>query len=129
MAQRSVALGNSRYRVGCSQRAVVASRGAKVPGDLERKYFEYDRKIVAGVLDTLQAAVNEGAAQMEMVADERMFDKSLSGTLSRASQHLHRIAGKLEKLLQDVGNATGYPEMARDLPAARAVVRRLPNRQ
>ena len=127
MAHRNPAHRNSRQRLGCS-RAVAASRGTKISGDLERKCFEFDRKIVARVLDTLQGAINEGAAQMEMVADERMFDQSLSGTFSRTAQHLDRMARRLAKLIDDVANATGYPKIA-NYPVERAVVRRLPLRQ
>jgi hypothetical protein len=129
MARRGLAPGNSRCRLDHSERTVTEKRGTKIPGDLDRKCFEFDREIVAGILDTLQGAINAGAAQMEMVADERMFDKSLSGTFSRTAQHLNRMARKLEKLLDDVTNATGYPKLAMDYPVERAVVRRLPNRQ
>jgi len=128
MARRSPAPGNSRCRFGHSERTVTEHRG-KISGDLERSCFEFDRKIVAGVLDTLQGAIDEGAAQMETVADERMFDQSLSGTFSRTARHLNRMARKLEKLLGDVANATGYPKIAMDYPGAGAVLRRLPERQ
>ena len=113
MARRSPAPGNRRCRLGHSERIVIEKRG-KISGDLERKCFEFDREIVAGVLDTLQGAITEGAAHMEMVADEQMFDKSLSGTFSRTARHLNRMACKLEKLLGDVTNATGYPKIAMD---------------
>ena len=128
MDRRSLVRGNSRYRLNHSQRAVTARRGTKT-GDLERTYFEFDRKIVAGVLETVRGAINEGAVQMEMVADERMFDKSLSGTISRTAQQLNQIARKLEKLLDDVANTTGYPEIAMDSQAGGAVERRLSTRQ
>jgi hypothetical protein len=129
MDRRSLVRGNSRYRLNHSQRTVTARRGTKTAGDLERTYFEFDRKIVAGVLETVRGAINEGAVQMEMVADERMFDKSLSGTFSRTAQQLNQIARKLEKLLDDVANTTGYPEIAMDSQVGRAVVRRLSTRQ
>lgn len=129
MDRRSPAPSNSRDRLGRSERTATENRGIKISSDLERKCFEFDRGIVAGVLDTLQGAINEGATQMEMVADERMFDKSLSETFSRTAQHLNRMARKLEKLLGEVADATGYPKIAMDYPIGRAVVRRLPIRQ
>ena len=124
MARRSPAPSNSHQRVIHSERALTESRRTKLSGDLERKYFEFDRNIVAGVLGLLQSAVNTGAAQMEMVADERMFDKSLSGTFSRAALHLNQMGQKLGVLLGEVSGATGYPKPALEFAVAHAVVRR-----
>ena len=122
MALSSTASSNSRFRVGHADRA--HNLRSKV-SNLDQKCFEFDRKVVAGVLDTLQAAVNQGATQMEMVADERMFNQSLSGAFTRSAHHLDRMAHRLERLLEDVASATGYPKIA----LGRAVIRRLPTRQ
>ncbi len=129
MARRSQALDNFRVRSGHSDRTFAKGEGNAISGDLERKCFEFDRKIVTGVLDTLRSAIKEGALQMEMVADERMFDDSLSGDFSRTAEHLNRMSGKLKKLLGEVCSATGYPKLALDYRGPGAVVRRLPHRQ
>jgi hypothetical protein len=47
--------------------------------------------MVAGFLDALQDVLDDGAAQMEMVADERMFDAALSGTFAATAQNLYRM--------------------------------------
>jgi hypothetical protein len=127
MPQRSPAHGNSRRRLGRAERRVALKRGHNITGDFDRKCFEFDRKIVVGLLDTLRRAINEGATHIDMVAAERRFDESLLGTFSLTAQHLHRMVSKLEKLLGDVAEATGYPKMVTDCPVGSAVVRRLPN--
>jgi hypothetical protein len=127
MSRRNPALSNTRWQLGHPE--FVSKRGTEKSDDLERKYFDFDRKIVALALNTLRGAVNQGATQMEMVADERMFEKSLSGTFSRAAHHLDQMERTLGKLLNDVASATGYPRIAAASPLGRAVVRRLPVRQ
>ena len=122
MAMSSAVSGNSRFRLGHAER--VRHPRSKT-SDLDQKCFEFDRKIVAGVLGALQAAINRGATQMEMVADERMFDQPLSGAFARSAQHLDQMAHRLQNLVDEVADATGYPKLA----AARAVIRRLPARQ
>jgi hypothetical protein len=124
----STATSNPRSRPGHAERTAFKKRVGKSFGDLDGKYFDFDRKLVARVLDTLRGAMDEGAAQMEMVADERMFEKSLSGTFSRTALHLDRMARRLGKLLDDVGSATGYPKIGANFPLMHAVVRRLPIR-
>jgi hypothetical protein len=126
MIRRSSAPNHLRGQLNQSKR--TGTGGAAVVSDLERQYFEFDRKIVAEVLDTLRNAIAEGATQMAMVADERMFDRSLSGTFSRTALHLDRMGGRLEKLLGEVGQASGYPKLAVERPAKTGVLRRLPDR-
>jgi hypothetical protein len=127
MSRRHPALSNTRCQLGHPE--FMSKRGTENSDDLERKYFDFDRKIVALALSTLRGAVNQGATQMEMVADERMFEKSLSGTFSRAAHHLDQMECTLRKLLDDVASATGYPRIAAASSPGRAVVRRLPVRQ
>jgi hypothetical protein len=109
MARRNFAPGNSSYRLGYSERRETKNRRNEVSARLERKWFEFDRNIVTGVLDTLKGALHEGAAQMEMIAAEQMFDVSLSGTLSRTARRLGRMETLLKKLGLEVNGATGYP--------------------
>jgi hypothetical protein len=128
MALSNPASGNSRIRLGQNRAHRSENHATKPSGSLDRKFFEFDRKIVSGVLDTLQGAIGEGATQMEMVADEHMFDPGLSGTFSRTAQHLDRMARRLAKILGDVASATGYPKIAMDHQVARAAAPRLPVR-
>jgi len=128
MAQRSLAHGNSRYRLGHAERSVPEKRERNITGDFERKCFEFDRKIVVGTLDALRGAINESATQIGMFADERIFDESLARSFSRTTRHLNRMVSRLEKLLTDVASATGYPKIAPGYPPRHAVVRRIPNR-
>ena len=69
MIRRSSAPNHLRGQRNQSKR--TGTGGAAVVSDLERQYFEFDRKIVAEVLDTLRNAIAEGATQMAMVADEQ----------------------------------------------------------
>lgn len=126
MRRRNPALSNTLRPLGHPE--FMSKRGTENSDDLERKYFDFDRKIVALALNTLRVAVNRGATQMEMVAEERMFEKSLSGTFSRAAHHLDQMERTLGKLLDDVASATGYPRIAAASPLRQAVVRRLPVR-
>jgi hypothetical protein len=72
--------------------------------------------MVAGFLDALQDVLDDGAAQMEMVADERMFDAALSGTFAATAQNLYRMVVTLEKLADDIAKAPGYPNLAVSRP-------------
>lgn len=109
MARRNLAPGKPSYRLGYSVRGETKNRRTEVSAQLERKWFEFDRNIVTGVLDTLKGALHEGAAQMDMIAAEQMFDVSLSGTLLRTSRRLGRMETRLKKLGLEVDDATGYP--------------------
>ncbi len=128
MARRHPAPSNSRSRPDRSERSANGNRGFEISSDFERKCFEFDRKIVAGVLDALRGAISDGVTQMAMVANEKMFDSSVSGTFSRTVQHLKQMLHQLEKLIEDVANSRGYPKVAIERPLARATVRRLPDR-
>jgi hypothetical protein len=110
MARPNLASGNSQYRPGYSERAGTKSRRTEVSALIERKWFEFDRNIVTGMLDNLHRAIDQGASEMEMIATEQMFDGLLSGSFSRIARHLGRAAIRLEKLALDVSCATGYPK-------------------
>ena len=129
MAQRSFAPGRTRSRPGHSGRGISRMRGKQTPADFEQQCFEYDRRIVVKVLDTLWSAISQGAVQMETVAEERVFEQSLSADFLRTAQRLHRMERTLEELLLDIGNATGYPRIAAAHSPQRVEVRRLPSRQ
>ena len=126
MARRTATSGNSRYRSGHSRGRAFEGRSSKIPADLERRCFEYDRKLVANLIDKLRSAIDNGAVQIGLMADEQMFDDSLSDDLARMAQRLDRMAARLNELVVEVGNADGYPKMPSAHPPTPAEVRRLP---
>jgi deoxyribose-phosphate aldolase len=68
-------------------------------------HFEIDRSTVTLQLRNLRRAVDEGAMEMDMVAAERVFGKSLSDALIRSARRLHSIATDLDSLLRLVARA------------------------
>jgi len=129
MSRRSLADAHSPWRAGHSTGRLNGNRHADRSAELERKFFEYDRRIVSGVLNTLRESIHEGALQLDMVADEQMFDESLSADLSRTSRRLDRIYHALEGVLGAVAKATGYPDIIVRTPRKRAELQRLSLRQ
>ena len=89
---------------------------------LERKWFEFDRSTVTEVLGKLLSSIHDGAAQMEMIADERMFDTLLSRTFARTSRRLDHVVANLKRLGVKVNDATGYPKPQRN-PVRDSIVR------
>ena len=69
------------------------------------EYFEIDRSAVLDQLQNLRRTIDEGAEEMEMVAAERVFDKSLSRLLEGRARRLHRTAKDLNSLLRSVARA------------------------
>jgi hypothetical protein len=67
--------------------------------------FEIDRSNLVLQLRTLRYAIDESALEMEMVATERVFGKSLSGALTRGGQKLRVAARDLNRLLRLVERA------------------------
>jgi hypothetical protein len=125
MERHTVATAKSRWRIDHATRSAGENRGARSPSDFEQEFFEFDRQIVSNQLHQLRAAIHEGAVQLEMVADEQMFDEALSATLSRTSRRLEQMWRGLEGLLKDVAKADGYPDVSIRLPGKRAVIRAL----
>ncbi len=126
MARHTIASSNSRHRPGCARGR--AFNGTKIPADFERRCFEYDRKLVAVVIERLEAAIGQTAAQMDMVAEQQIYDESLSATFARIAQRFHWMTHELNDLMAEVGDAEGYPKMPRDQATTAAVVRPLPPR-
>jgi hypothetical protein len=125
MSRRSLDSAQSQWRAGHATRRFSETRRGQTSADLEQEFFEFDRRIVLGVLNDLRDSIHEGAMQLEMVADERMFDQSLSANLSRTSRRLDRIYRILESVLGDVAKASGYPDIVVRTPVKRAVVRQI----
>jgi hypothetical protein len=123
MSRRSLDSAHSQWRVGHATGRFNETRRGESSADLEQRFFEFDRRVVSGVLNDLRDSIHEGAMQLEMVADERMFDQSLSANLSRTSRRLDRLYRTLESVLGDVAKASGYPDIAVRTPVKRAIVR------
>jgi len=80
--------------------------------------FDFDRATVARELKTLRRAIEEGAKQIDMVAAERVFAKSLSRALTRRARKLHLVARDLERLLRLVARAHIPKEAERPKPGS-----------
>jgi hypothetical protein len=80
-------------------------RGFSKPPNVSLEYFEMDRSTVLEQLQNLRRTIDEGAKEMEMVAAERVFDKSLSRLLEGRARSLHRTAKDLNSLLRSVARA------------------------
>jgi hypothetical protein len=110
MARHSLASGNSQFRPGYSERAEARNRRPQISAALERKWFEFDRNVVTGVLNNLQRSIHQGATQMEMIAAEQMFDTMLSKNFSRTARRLGRVVLNLKRLTTEVNGTSGYPK-------------------
>jgi hypothetical protein len=71
----------------------------------QREIFEIDRSNLILQLRSLRRAIDEGAEEMEMVAIERVFSKSLSGVLARGGQKLRLAARDLNRVLRLIERA------------------------
>src|ERR1700733_3127571 len=96
MARHSVAYGSPVLRAGSSVRTGSRNRRLEISPALERKWFEFDRNAVTGVLNKLQGAIHHGATQLEMIAAEQMFDSMLSKAFSQTARRLDRLLLKLK---------------------------------
>jgi len=67
--------------------------------------FEIDRSNLVLQLQTLRYAIDESALEMEMVATERVFGKSVSGALMSGGLKLRLVARDLNRLLRLVERA------------------------
>jgi hypothetical protein len=81
-----------------------------------REIFEIDRSNVVLQLRTLRRAVNEGAQEMELVAAERVFAKSLSRTLMKRARKLHLTAKDLNGLIRLVERSHAEKPLGRPAP-------------
>jgi hypothetical protein len=78
---------------------VIAATGFDSRVD-QNEIFEIDRSTLVLQLRTLGRVINEGAEEIEMVAAERVFGKSLSRTLKRRAEKLRLIAKDLKGVLR-----------------------------
>jgi len=71
----------------------------------QNEIFEIDRANLVFQLRSVQRAIDESAEEMEMVALERVFVKSVSQALTRTSRKLYAVAKDLKNLLRIVERA------------------------
>src|SRR5260370_25482988 len=64
----------------------------------DSRIFEIDRSDLVLHLRTIRRAINESAEEMEMVAIEMVFVKSVSQALIRAARKLYRVSEDLSVL-------------------------------
>ena len=67
--------------------------------------FEIDRSNLILQLRTILRAINESAEEIEMVAIERVFVKSVSQALTRTARKLYQLAKDLTVLLRIIERA------------------------
>jgi hypothetical protein len=90
-------------------------RLSQLEGDAAQ-IFEIDRSTVVVQLRSLRRAIDEGAEEMEMVAAENVFSKSLSRTLVGSARKLHLVARDLNRLLRLVERADVDKPLTRSEP-------------
>jgi len=84
----------------------------------DTEIFEIDRSNLVLQLRTLRRAIIEGADEIDMVAIERVFGKSVSRTLTRAARKLYLATEDLDGLLRLIErartpNSSGRPKPKR----------------
>jgi hypothetical protein len=72
----------------------------------DTEIFEIDRSNLVLHLRTLRRAINEGAEEIDMVAIESVFDKSVSRALTRAARKLYLAAEDVDALLRRIERAS-----------------------
>jgi len=66
--------------------------------DRALQYFRIDRSVVVAQLNSLSRVLSAEAFQIEMVAAERVFNKSFSSRLARMALTLQRFAKELNAM-------------------------------
>jgi hypothetical protein len=69
--------------------------------DRALQYFRLDRSVVVGQLNSLSRVLSAEALQIEMVAAERVFNKSFSSRLARLALSLQRFAKELNAMRKE----------------------------
>ncbi len=87
----------------------------------QHEIFEIDRSNLILQLRSIRRAINESAEEMEMVAIERVFIKSVSQALARTARKLYRVSEDLNGLHQVVERAhlPNEPESSNSKPPPR----------
>jgi hypothetical protein len=86
---------NAQLRTAHAKGRPARSDPSDIGPELERRWFEFDRNAVLRQIEMAQGALDENANELEMVAVEGVFEKSLSDELSRTSRSLYAISQEL----------------------------------
>jgi hypothetical protein len=88
--------------------------------------FELDRSNIILQLHSLRRAIDQGAEEMEMVAIERVFGKSLSRTLTRGGRKLRVAARDLNRILRlvEAAQVPKTPPKSKPRPSHRRKARK-----
>ena len=106
--------GNPQSRAGRVERESTPRDLVEGSFEFDRRWFELDRSAVIGQLSSLRRAIANGAREMEMIAAERIFEKSLAQEIRQKAFALKRVARQLKELAVKVTAATGYPTTDKD---------------
>jgi hypothetical protein len=79
--------------------------------------FQIDRSTLVLQLQSLRRAIEQGAEEMEMVAAEKVFVRSVSRALTRRARKLYLAAKDLNRLVRMVEQA--HPERRPPRPTPR----------
>jgi hypothetical protein len=82
----------------------------------ERRSFEFDRRAVLRQIDIMQGSIDQIVKELEMIAAERVFKKSLSDGLLDTSRALKTIGKELKARRRLLARASGYPEVEQKRP-------------
>jgi hypothetical protein len=107
---------NAQLRTAHAKGRPARSDPSDIGPELERRWFEFDRNAVLRQIEMAQGALDENANELEMVAVEGVFEKSLSDELSRTSRSLYAISQELGALRGLVARASGYPKADKKRP-------------
>jgi hypothetical protein len=77
--------------------------GSKITS--ERDFFEIDRSVLIGQVRALRLTIRGAITEIEMVAEENVFDKRLSAKLKRRARELDRMAERLDALSKLLASA------------------------
>ena len=107
---------NAQFSTAHAKARPARSDASEISPELERRWFEFDRNAVLRQIELAQGAIGENANELEMVAVEGVFEKSLADELSRTSRSLCAIAQELSALHGLVARASGYPKADKKRP-------------
>ena len=90
----------------------------------DTEIFEIDRSNLVLQLRALRRTISDGAEEIDMVAVESVFVKSVSRALTRASSRLYLVAGDLDGLLDLIERAHAPKSSGRRDPQRKPRIRR-----
>jgi hypothetical protein len=96
---------SAEKKAGAGDIAVKGRRSAESAPDFALQCFDIDKAEVSARLYKLSHSLAAGAKEMEMIAAERVFDKSFSAKLANKAQVLRRLAQHLNRMHEQAARA------------------------